>query len=153
MIKLSNIDFSSWANLDGRWLDFQGWGKHAEHYKDLNLKVCGKSGFINIEKPLIDMDKIKKLLLNLVSRGYILGIGTGRSLYETENPLKRFGIWNFFDQNSIVTYDNVINAQEYLKLINKSHSLAKPHPYVFLKAAMGNDKQDEFILNTYSFVI
>jgi len=37
MIKLSNIDFSSWANLDGRWLDFQGWGKHAEHYKDLNL--------------------------------------------------------------------------------------------------------------------
>ena len=100
-------------------------------YERKPLGMPEKSGFINKETPIVDFDELTELLKYLTAKGYKLGIGTGRNDYELSVPLTDWDILKYFDKDSIVTYDTVLNAEK----ASGGASLAKPHPYVFLKAA------------------
>ncbi len=99
----------------------------------------GKTGLVHKEQPLLPLEQVDSLLRGLKERGYFLGIGTGRNTREMEGPLKAWDIYDLFD--IVVTYDTVEEAQ---KNCGGLH-LAKPHPYVFLKGALGMQYSDRDI--------
>ncbi len=117
-----------WKNLQ---FCFQRW------FKDDGL--CGR------EKPLIPIEKIHAVLDHLKKSGLKLGVGTGRPRDEIMYPLKSWDLLKYFDENMIVTYDEVSAAEQNLRLTT---SIAKPHPYVFLKAALGLDYPDKKIVGS-----
>jgi len=120
---------------------FQQWYMGDELYTDVfgrKPSNPGKAGLINDERPVIALDKIETALKLLTESGKRVGIGTGRTWYEVEKPLTNWDILKYFDRNSIVTYDDVKNAEE--KFVELS--LSKPHPYTFLKAMLGRDADD-----------
>lgn len=83
---------------------------------------------------LFEDDEIKAVLEKLKAKGIRLGIGTGRPRAEIEFPLEAHGINEYFDKAMYVTLDEVYAAEKELGL---SYPLAKPDPYVFLKAVLG----------------
>ena len=87
------------------------------------------------EKPLLPLEKIKDTLGALKNNGFRLGIGTGRPADEIIFPLKMWGLYDYFDSELFCSYDQVAEAE---KELNPDTPLAKPHPYVFLKAAFGD---------------
>jgi phosphoglycolate phosphatase-like HAD superfamily hydrolase len=101
-------------------------------------RLPGKKGLIEDEKPLLDISKIRDALNKLSGKGWGLGIATGRPFSELYLPLKKMGIWNCFDADSIVTYDDVCKAEEHLRgCFSQKISLGKPHPFSFLKSYWG----------------
>ena len=92
------------------------------------------SGLKELEEPLLPLDAIKETLGALKHAGFRLGIGTGRPKDEIEHPLTMWGLDAYFEPELCATYDNVLAAQEEVKV---DYPLAKPHPFVFLKAAFG----------------
>lgn len=92
------------------------------------------------EEPLLPIESIKDTLQSLKDAGYRLGIGTGRPRDEAEHPLKIWGIDGYFDKELCVTYDEVLKAQAETGV---DYPLAKPHPYVFLKAGFGSRFSDK----------
>ncbi len=88
------------------------------------------------ERLLFPVEDIKAVLEKLKSKGIRLGVGTGRPRAEIEFPLEQHGIDKYFDKNMYVTLDEVWAAE---KELNLSYPLAKPDPYVFLKAALGEN--------------
>lgn len=50
----------------------------------------------------------------------------------------------FFSDNMIVTYDDVLKAEEDFK---PETPLSKPNPFVFLKAAFRNELDDEKLIS------
>ncbi len=127
---------------------FQHWYLGDEQYKERYNKdipgLFGKSGFICEEEPIVPIISLKAVLNELKDKGYILGIATGRDYYETSIPLKKWGVWELFDRDSIATFDRVFDAE---KEINNELQLAKPHPYVFLKSAYPECKDVYDIIN------
>lgn len=104
----------------------------------------GVPGIKEHERPLLPLEEIKNLLEKLKEDGFRLGIGTGRPEDEIVYPLKMWGLYDYFDKNLFCAYDQVANAEKELKL---TQSLAKPHPYVFLKAAFGDEYTDRELLD------
>lgn len=147
--ELYNFPFDSVKRLGKLWSSvqdvFQQWYMGDELYEC--VYGChphrGKKGLIGGEQPLFPLREIRRLLENLKEKGYCLGVGTGRSALEIREPLEMWGIRELFDRNSFVTYDTVDAAQK----ICEGCQLAKPHPYVFLKGALGNDFPDQKIIN------
>ena len=92
------------------------------------------SGMKELEEPLLPLEAIKETLEALKRGGFRLGIGTGRPKDEILPPLARWGLKDYFEPELCVTYDEVLEAQEEVKV---DYPLAKPHPFVFLKAAFG----------------
>ena len=97
-----------------------------------------------MEQPVVPLDKMRETLETLVNNGVTLGIGTGRPTPELLRPLQMWDIEKYFDKAGITSYTDVVNAE---KACNSEVSLAKPHPYVFLKAAASGKYSDEQILD------
>jgi len=82
-------------------------------------------------KGLIHLEKLffaKPLLRELRAMGFDLGIVTGRTRFEAEYVLKRFGIRKFF--KVVITHNDVAAAEKKQKKI-----LRKPHPFPVLACA------------------
>lgn len=92
------------------------------------------------EQPLFPIEDIAEALKKLKESGFRLGIGTGRPTAEAMYPLKMWGIDTLFDAELCACYDDVKNAEDSLKT---GVQLAKPHPFVFLKAAFGSEYTDK----------
>lgn len=88
------------------------------------------------ENPIVSLPELKDTLQALKNAGFRLGIGTGRPIEEIRYPLMKWGLNDYFDADCWATYDEVEQAE---KEIPEAESLAKPHPFVFLKAAFGRD--------------
>ena len=101
-------------------------------------------GLVNMEKPIVPLDKLVELLEAMVEHGIKLGTGTGRPTLELLRPLQMWDIEKYFDKNSIADYSDSVNAEIACKC---DVSLAKPHPYVFLKAAAGKSYPDQKLID------
>ncbi|WP_027417283.1 HAD family hydrolase [Aneurinibacillus terranovensis] len=98
----------------------------------------GKKGFLNDEIPIVEPEKMAKVLAELKSRGYVLGIGTGRPEIETREPLKALGLLQYFEENRIVTASDVLEAE---KKYPDRAPLAKPQPYCYIQGLLGKDAE------------
>lgn len=133
---------SIWKQIQ---LSFQEWFLGSDLFPQIwnsPLLQPGKPGLTFSEDPIVNKETLKKLLTEL-GRTKRLGIGSGRPRIEAENPLKNWGVFHCFTQNAIVTYNDVLAAQE--AIFNRL-SLAKPHPYMFLRGVFGNTLTDEALL-------
>ncbi len=109
--------------------------------------LSGKSGFMSAEKPLVDHDKLIKLLKLLKANGKRLGVGTGRLIAESEPVLISWGAREFFDDDALITYNDVTSAEEALAACGVNANLTKPHPFMFLKGHFGDKISIEDIVN------
>ena len=116
------------------------WSKVVDAFQCWYHGGDGVSGLIEMEEPLLPLEEIKETLTALSDAGFRLGIGTGRPRNEIEKPLAAWGLAQFFQPELCTTYDEVLVAQTALNL---DYPLAKPHPFVFLKAAFGDKFSDE----------
>src|SRR5581483_3185488 len=71
----------------------------------------GKSGFLANETTLAPREKIAELFRELLDSGNGIGIGTGRPALETIQPFNQLEWLQFFEENKIVTEDDVIRAE------------------------------------------
>ena len=102
------------------------------------------------DEPVIPLEKIKEALDEMKGMGLKLGIVTGRPFKEAELPLRRWGIWGYFEPGLIVTETEV--SEESRK---RGEHLGKPNPYPILRAIFANEEcdpcdiekiQDDYIL-------
>ncbi len=105
-------------------------------------KTKGKRGFVYAEKPIIDGDTLKTIFAELSKVGKRLATATGRPSNELIEPIKSFGIYDKFAPDGIINYDHIRNAEDTL-----GENLTKPHPYIFIKAMLGEEYPDEFIVS------
>ncbi|MBE5040320.1 HAD family hydrolase [Ructibacterium gallinarum] len=111
---------------------FQRWFHGDVEIKGLKLE----------EEPVLPLKEIEKTLRTLNQEGYILGVGTGRPKEEILFPLQMWGLDQYFDTKYCASYDEVSAAE---KSLTPEQPLAKPHPFVFQKAAFGHLLSDEEI--------
>ena len=123
---------------------FQEWylGEFFEESYNIKPILSGKKGFILNEEPLIEKDVLIGVLSSLKAENKRLSVATGRPQDELITPIKNFGIYEIFQNDAIITYDYIKNAEEEFKL-----NLAKPHPYIFIKSMLGKDFPDKRILD------
>jgi phosphoglycolate phosphatase-like HAD superfamily hydrolase len=93
-----------------------------------------KGGMIQDERPVIPAGKVISTLAMLKEAGLRLGVATGRPYDEIMIPLKRWGVFHFFDKDSVATHREIAEAEEFLLARGQTASIAKPHPYVYLRA-------------------
>jgi len=84
-------------------------------------------GLIDLEEPLISPEALAAL-----QRSCALAIATGRPFDEAQYALDRFGMAPFF--SSLVTLDEVREAEAAAGYGAQSVSLSKPHPFVIIEA-------------------
>lgn len=96
----------------------------------------GKKGFLANEKTLAPVEEIDELFQFLKGLGLQIGIGTGRPELETIQPFQHLDWLKHFDENHIVTADEVLKAE---KNLTESKSLSKPHPFTYITALYGKD--------------
>ncbi len=101
---------------------------------------AGKKGFVYNEKPIIDGEVVREIFNELSSSGKRLATATGRPSAELIEPLKSFGIYDEFAHDGIINYDHIRAAEDKL-----GENLTKPHPYIFIKAMLGEEYPDELI--------
>lgn len=89
----------------------------------------------NTDEPVVPLDKIKKALDELKAMGLKLGIVTGRPLKEAELPLKRWGLWGYFDKGMIITDDDIATEGK-----KTGKHMGKPDPWPILRAIVRNEK-------------
>ncbi len=126
-----------WQTLQGL---FQEWYL-GEDKVDNPAMHKDKTGLVNREKPLLDIDKVTRTLREL-SKDHRLCTGTGRPYLEMETPLRNWGIYDLFDPMGLSNYDYVVKAETKLNM-----TLTKPNPYMFLKALYGTNYDDGKIVN------
>jgi len=97
-----------------------------------------------MERCIVPLDELRKLLEWFKNCGITLGIGTGRPRAGLKRPLQMWDIAHYFDKDSLASYSDVELAEE---TCESEESLGKPHPYIFLKAAAQGKYSDEEILN------
>lgn len=126
-------------------LTFQEWFRGDSLFEKTYGKKptkTGKKGFVYNEKPIIDGDILKAIFSELSKAGKRLATATGRPSNELTEPLKSFGIYDKFAPDGIINYDHIRNAEDKL-----SKNLTKPHPYIFIKAMLGEEYSDELIVS------
>lgn len=106
----------------------------------------GKPGLMYSEQPIIPLSELREIIEVLYFAGIKLGIGTGRPFVEIDQPLISWDIKQYFHSDSYITYTEVIKAEQALDCRYKKTNLAKPHPYVFLKAIYGKEYSDMALL-------
>lgn len=113
----------------------------------------GKRGCISFERPLLPVEDLRRTLETLRSRGYILGVATGREGQEAILPLKEYGVFEYFDEARIVTYAEVAQAEASFAERGEPCSLVKPHPYSFLLAANPDYQSGQPVKPNSSFIV
>ncbi len=113
----------------------------------------GKPGCIHFEQPLLPVEKMRPALEQLRAQGYILGVATGRPGIEGIEPLKKYGLYSYFDERRIVTHADVELAEAELRAQGNTTSLIKPHPYQFLRAENPEYQPEQPPLPHGSFVV
>ncbi|MBE7062971.1 MAG: HAD hydrolase-like protein [Clostridia bacterium] len=101
-----------------------------------------RPGLWESEEPLVGRDSLYRTLLALKNEGISLRIGTARPLPEGVAPLRRWGVYDLFDDEGVITYNFIRRAEEQ----QGKTGLGKPHPYIFLKAYFGKNFPDADIL-------
>lgn len=124
----------------------KGWFLFSEPRGRMGVQP-GKASMRSREVPLLDNDKLRRLFAALCDAGLTLGVATGRPDLEMDIPLDLWEFRQYFDPNRLISYDCVMNAERSLCLAEAGIALPKPHPYLFLKAALGRDFPDEKILD------
>lgn len=111
------------------------WELHTGLYQTWYLgdQASGKPGFLSREVPLADPAELRMLLRQLKQQGYIIGIGTGRSLEETKVPLMTFGWWDEFEPGHVATADDAALAAAACG----GEPVDKPHPFTYEAAVWG----------------
>ena len=94
----------------------------------------GKPGCIHFEQPLLPLEKVRTMLATLQKQGYSMGCASGRTYQEASYPLKAYGLWDYFSEEHIATYDYVERAEAVLRAQGDMTLLGKPHPFQFLIA-------------------
>ncbi|MBO5407966.1 MAG: HAD family hydrolase [Clostridia bacterium] len=115
---------------------------YQKQYQETAPTVKGDSGLLDSEEPLLGLSETKAMLETLKQRGYHLGIGSGRPKVELERPLSNWGVLSLFDSHRIVSYDDVLLWQD-----KAEESLVKPHPFQFVKGAVGQEFTMEHLCN------
>ncbi|GER69663.1 haloacid dehalogenase [Weizmannia acidilactici] len=105
----------------------------------------GKKGFLEEEIPLAGPEEIADLFSYLSEKGLNLGVGTGRPQLETYGPFRALGWLPLFDENHIVTADEVLKAEGEL---GSATPLAKPNPFTYLFALEGKQTSVRDCVNT-----
>lgn len=123
------------------------WNISTDIFQRLYLGDGSENSIIYGEKPLHDRGVTEALLKALIQSGKTLGIGTGRLRYEVEFPLTNWGIFDLFDKERIITYNNIIDDEKLLSEKGIPTALTKPHPYMFLKGALKSDFPAEKIVS------
>ncbi len=116
---------------------FQRWYLGQELYEkiyDQPLLYGPKPGLVHNEEPLFGREKTHRCLTKLKDAGLKLGIATGRPRMEIMTPLKEWGMTHYFEEERIVTHDEVEQAEQELKQRNIEKNIGKPHPYAFLQS-------------------
>ncbi|MEH7440360.1 HAD family hydrolase [Neobacillus drentensis] len=105
----------------------------------------GKQGFLANETTLAPQGEINELFQFLTTSGYTIGIGTGRPELETIQPFNHLNWLQHFEENRIVTADEVLKAEQQL---SETKSLSKPHPFTYIMGLKGKDTSVSDCLNT-----
>jgi len=124
---------------------FQGWYLGDEMFTEITgeaPKLRGKKGLMAGEIPILPIEQMQEVIKTLYDAGKTIGIGTGRVFYEILEPLKNWGLIQYFDDKRCITYSDVQTAEKSLGNV----TLTKPHPYMFLKGMLGCDYSDEKIV-------
>lgn len=152
LVQHAGMSESEAAQLQGLWLSvqicFQEWFLGSElmpQYWQHPTVQEGKAGLSFSEEPIVDKAALVRLL-KMLGATKRLGIGSGRPAIEAKNPLVAWGVWDSFTHDAVVTYDDVIRAQTTLTGTQTKVSLAKPHPYMFLRGVFGHRHTDAELL-------
>lgn len=152
LVRFAGMTESEAAQLQGLWLSvqicFQEWFLGSElmpQYWNHETVQPGKAGLSFSEEPIVDKATLVRLL-KMIGSVKRLGIGSGRPAVEAKNPLVAWGVWDSFADDAIITYNDVIRAQTALADTQPDISLAKPHPFMFLRGVFGNRYTDAELL-------
>ncbi len=104
----------------------------------------GKKGFLANETTTCPSEEIGELFQSLLNKGISIGIGTGRPALETIQPFKHLSWLKFFDENHIVTDDDVAKGQ---KEVPGGISLSKPNPFTYIMSFLGRNHSASDCLN------
>jgi phosphoglycolate phosphatase-like HAD superfamily hydrolase len=96
----------------------------------------GKRGFLANEATTCPVPYMCGLFQYLLDKGISIGIGTGRPELETIQPFKHLDWLKYFQENHIVTADDVLRAE---KEVPKGMSLSKPNPFTYIMALFGKN--------------
>lgn len=105
----------------------------------------GKKGFLANETTLAPRQEIDELFQFLIASGFTIGIGTGRPELETIQPFQHLDWLKHFDENRIVTADEVLKAE---KELPERKSLSKPHPFTYIMGLLGKEASVQDCLTT-----
>lgn len=100
----------------------------------LGSRKRGKPGLIHEEIPLVPQKRLVRIFEELREAGFVLGVATGRPYREIMIPLKKFGVWKYFDRKHLCTYTELSRAKKVLTRNGIHRPIGKPHPFSFLKA-------------------
>ncbi|KAI9132413.1 HAD family hydrolase [Acaryochloris sp. CCMEE 5410] len=120
-------------------------------YQNFQAWYEGRKGFtLPDDETVLDVDQIKTILQTLKDADrFTLAIATGRPRNEVIEPLTALGLLPFFDPKRIVTYDEVLAAEEQLKATSGPVKLGKPHPFVILKALHVDEDPQRFCTEAF----
>lgn len=137
---------------NGFWLTvqyvFQEWFLGSElcpKYWSGKITQAGKPGLTYGEEPIVNKEKLITLF-SLIHQSKRLGIGTGRPRIEAITPLTSWKAIDYIDKDTIITYQDVHEAQLSLQKTQPGISLTKPHPYVFLRGVFQNTLPDRDLI-------
>ncbi len=120
---------------------FNEWYCGSEGFRDFfgyEASDSEKQAMMQGEEPLHPLGQTQQLLQTLHAAGFRLGVGTGRPREEFRRPAETWNIMQYFDPALCITYDELEPVQKKFQHV----SLAKPHPYTFAKAVLGDTYSD-----------
>lgn len=120
-------------------------------YQNFQAWYEGRKGYtLPDDETVLNVDQIKAILQTLKDADrFTLAIATGRPRNEVIEPLTALGLLSFFDPQRIVTYDEVLAAEEQLNKTSGPIKLGKPHPFVVLKALHVDEDPQRFCTEAF----
>jgi phosphoglycolate phosphatase-like HAD superfamily hydrolase len=149
LMECQNKTHEQVCRLSPLWIElkdtFQEWYLGSEEYYNVYGQKAKRErqGLYGTEKPLFPAEDLKILFSTLKDGGKRLCIGTGRPASEIYAPLLHWGLYDYFDPNGVINYDDVERAEKKLGI----KGLTKPNPFMFLKAYFGREYPDRKIID------